>query len=193
MDEQDIDSWYISSARVFRAMGFFERYVNLPDADLARLLKSAVTQEWDSPFPDQAIVDRQAADMFLLMADRSRVWFGDLERVYRGADAYVGLLHEWSAISRGAFMPGGITETWKGDTGPVVVEFTIHGRKQRFIHGSGDFIDMSILGLINGLIAPSGYAFEACDNLGMPDFILVLSKAEKARLMTERNWRFVRV
>jgi hypothetical protein len=172
-------------------MGFFAQYGNLSEAELARQVKSAVARDWDTPFPERAMEDVQAADMFLLMADRNRAWYGDLERVYRGANAYVEVLREWSAISRGAFMPEAITETWKGDAGPVDVEFTLQGKRHRFMHTGGDMIDTRILALINRLIVPSGYAFEACDNLGMPSFILVLTKPEKARLTAERKWRFV--
>lgn len=191
MDEKEIDSWYIGSVRFFRAMGFFAQYGELSDADLARQVKSAVAREWDSPFPEEAVEDVQAADMFLLMTDRARVWFGDLECVYRDENAYVETLQEWSAISRGIFMPEAITETWTGEAGPVTIEFTLGGKGHRFVHNSGDMIDTGILMLINRLIAPSGYAFEACDNLGMPSFVLALTKPEKARLVAERKWRFV--
>lgn len=191
MGEKNIDDWYTSSAKFFRAMGFFTQYENLSDEDLSNQVKSIMVRDWDSPFPPRAGEDAQAADMFLLMADRARVWYGDLERIYRGANAYAGILQEWSAISHGAFMPEAIVETWEGDAGPVALEFTLGGKRHRFLHKGGDMIDMAILALINRLIAPSGCAFEACDNLGMPSFILVLTWPEKVRLIAERKWRFV--
>lgn len=191
MDEKDVDGWYFNSVKFFRAMGFFMQYENLSDEDLSRLVKSLVVQEWDSPFPPRAMKDAQAADMFLLTTDRTRVWQGDIERIYRGANAYVETLKEWSAISRGTFTPEAITETWEGDAGPVILEFTAGGKRYRFTHSGGDMIDMAILTLINRIISPSGSAFAACDNLGMPGFILVLTQPEKARLITERKWRFV--
>jgi hypothetical protein len=191
MGGKDVDGWYLSSVKFFRAMGFFVRYENLSDEDLSCLIKSIVVQDWDMPFPALAMEDAQAADMFFLTADRARVWYGDLERIYRGANAYAGTLQEWSVISRGTFAPEAITETWEGDAGPVVVEFTAGGKRYRFVHKGGDMIDMAIVSLINRIIAPSGSAFAVCDNLGMPSFILVLTQPEKARLIAERKWHFV--
>lgn len=193
ISEKEIDSWYASTVRYYRDMGFFSQQKDFPVDDLVRFVKSAVARDWDEPFPPKAVEDAQAADMFALMIDKDRVWYGDLERIYRGADAYVETLKEWSTISRGTFVPETMAETWKGDTGPVTIEFTFRGQRQRFTHSGGDFIDMSLLTLINRLIMRSGYAFEACDNLGMPGFLLVLTPSEKARLISERKWRFVKL
>src|SRR5438034_3717499 len=49
----------------------------------------------------------------LISIDSERVWWADLEDdVFLGENAYVGLFAEWAGISRGAFHPAAVEETW---------------------------------------------------------------------------------
>jgi len=50
-------------------------------------------------------------------------------------------------------------------------------------------LDPAIVRTVNDAIMDSGVRFEACDNLGMPDFIVALTPGEKAK-MAERGWEF---
>jgi hypothetical protein len=189
MERKDVKIWYVDAARYFRAMGFFSKYSGLSDEELASRLMDDVSREWDGPCPPGTEKDPQKADVYLLTTDRGRVWHGDLEFVYPGENAYVQFLNGLAAISRGAFRPIYATEEWKGERGPVEVEFTAGGRKYKFVHRGGDMLDPAIVRTINDSIKDSGVRFEACDNLGMPNFIVALRPDEKARL-GERGWKF---
>ncbi|WP_128567244.1 hypothetical protein [Methanocella paludicola] len=189
MEPEDLKSWYVDAARYFRAMGFFSKYSGLSDEDMAARLMDDVCREWDEPCPSGAEKDPQLADVYLLTTDRERVWHGDLEFVYPGENAYVQFLNELAAISRGAFRPLDVSEKWKGERGPVDVEFTAGGRRFKFVHGGGDMLDPAIVRTVNEAIKESGVRFEVCDNLGMPNFIVALTSDERARLAA-RGWKF---
>ncbi len=189
MERKDIKSWYIDEARYFRAMGFFSKYSELADEELASRIEDDVCRQWDEPCPPGAEKDPQLADMYLLATDRERVWQGDLEFVYPGENAYVQFLNGLAAISRGAFRPRDIVEHWKGGRGPADVEFAADGKRYKFVHKGGDMLDPSIIRIVNDAIRNSGNGFEACDNLGMPNFIVALTPDEKAKLAV-RGWKF---
>ncbi len=189
MEQDDLKGWYLNAVQFFKAMGYFSKYSASSDEELARLLQDAVCRQWDEPFPPGAENDPQLADMYLLSTDRERVWCADLESVYPGENAYVRFLNAMAAISRGAFRPQDITEHWKGERGPVEVAFNSNGKRYAFLHAGGDMLDPSIIRMINGAIKEAGIAFAVCDNFGMPSFILVLNRDERARL-TARRWKF---
>lgn len=142
------------------------------------------------PGPD---VSLQTADLYLLTTDRSRVWHGDLEFVYPGTtQTLVETLTDWRRISRGAFEPTDISETWQDERGPVAIDFTLNGTRQQLIHRGGDMLDpVHLLAAVNRMIADSGQQFVVCDALGMPNFIVALTDDEKARIQYERRWGFV--
>jgi len=100
----------------------------------------------------------------------------------------VQFLNGLAAVSRGAFRPIAVSENWKGER-KLDVEFSAGGRKYKFVHGGGDMLDPAIVRTVNDAIMDSGVRFEACDNLGMPDFIVALTPGEKAK-MAERGWEF---
>ena len=135
----------------------------------------------------------QLADMLLLLGDRRRVWWRDLEGVFAGEEAYVATLNEWVAISRGAFAPEEVVERWHSADGPADIEFTLGGRRHRVAHPNlrDDFLNIAIVSEINRLIGHSGYHFAVCDNLGMPSWVVALRREEEKRLRHERGWTFV--
>ncbi len=184
-----MDRWYTKAVKFFRGMGFFAKHSELSDKELALRLKDEVTRQWDEPWPPGAEKNPQTADMCLLSTDEERVWHADLESVYPGENAYVRFLDGIAVVSRGAFKPQGITEQWKGERGPVEVRFTVDGTSYTFVHKGGDMLDPSLLNVVNGAIKQSGVAFAACDNFGMPSFILALKRDEMARLAA-RGWEF---
>ncbi len=189
MEPNELERWYTSAVGFFRTMGFFPKYSGLTYEDLALRLKEDVNRQWDEPWPPGAEEDPQKADMYLLSTDPERVWCADLECVYPGENAYPKFLDGIAAISRGAFRPRDITEQWKGERGPVEVRFTVDAKRYTFIHKGGDMLDPSVIRVVNDAIKQSGTMFAACDNFGMPGFILALSRDEKAQLAA-RGWRF---
>ncbi len=189
MEPDELERWYTDAAGFFRTMGFFAKYSGTSDQELALRLKDDVSRQWDEPWPPGAEKDAQLADMYLLSTDGERIWCADLESVYPGEHAYVRFVSGIATISRGAFRPRDIVEQWKGERGPVDVLFTVEGQRYTFVHKGGDMLDPSIIRTVNSAIKDTGIVLAACDNFGMPSFILALNGDEMARL-TARGWRF---
>jgi hypothetical protein len=128
--------------------------------------------------------------MILLLGDRSRVWWRDLEGVFAGEDVYVTTLTEWATISRGAFAPEQIIERWHSDYGPADIEFMLVRQRYRVAHPNlrDDFLNIAILSDINRIIGDSGYHFAVCDNLGMPNWVVALTHEEEDCLRHDRGW-----
>jgi hypothetical protein len=187
-------AWLITSIRYFQTLGFYTEYLDLADDGLPDAIGEAVLWHWDGPLPPGEVArDVQLADMILLLGDRRRVWWRDLEGVFAGEDAYVTTLTEWAAISRGAFAPEELVERWHGEDGPADIEFVLGGRRHRVAHPNvrDDFLNIRVISEINRLIGDSGYHFAVCDNLGMPNWVVALTGEEEDRLRRERGWSFL--
>ena len=100
-------------------------------------------------------------DAFLLSFDETRVWAGDPEAdVGHGEQVYCEVLAEWSRISCGTFMPSEIEEHWESDRGPLVVSFSMQGKRYGLDPEWHDrWMDLTILAQINTLIAATGKQF----------------------------------
>jgi hypothetical protein len=186
--------WLVVSARYFQTLGFYTEHLDLPNDLLLDTIKEAVRWHWDGPLPPEEVAsDMQLADMILLLGDRSRVWWRDLEGVFAGEDAYVTTLTEWATISRGAFAPEQIIERWHSDDGPADIDFMLGSQRYRVAHPNlrDDFLNIAILSDINRLIGDSGYHFAVCDNLGMPNWVVALTREEEDRLRHDRGWSFL--
>lgn len=190
----DPRTWLITSARYFQGLGFYTEYLDLSDDALLYAVRQAVRWHWDEPLPPEEVSrDLQLADMVLLLGDRRRVWWRDLEGVFAGEDFYVTSLTKWSAISRGAFSPTQITERWHSDEGPADIEFILGGQRCVVTHPNqrDDFLNIAIISEINRFISDSGYHFAVCDNLGMPNWVVALTHEEEDRLRQDRGWSFL--
>jgi hypothetical protein len=186
--------WLLASARYFQGLGFYVEYLELPDDALLHAIREAVRWHWDGPLPPQEVArDPQLADMVLLLGDRRRVWWRDLEGVFAGEEFYVSSLAEWSAISRGAFSPTQITERWHSEDGPADIEFMLGGQRCVVTHPNrrDDFLNIAIISEINRLIGDTGYRFAVCDNLGMPNWVVALTREEEDSLRCDRGWSFL--
>jgi hypothetical protein len=91
MSQFDSQLWFLDAIRYFRDFGFFESN-HLPDEQLGERIKSYWHGEWNEYLA--GVSNRPSADQLLLVADTQRVWWHDLEGVYRGADYYVDVLKE---------------------------------------------------------------------------------------------------
>ena len=190
----DPRTWLITSARYFQGLGFYTEYLDLSDDALLYAVRQAVRWHWDEPLPPEEVSrDLQLADMVLLLGDRRRVWWRDLEGVFAGEDFYVTSLTEWSAISRGAFSPTQIIERWHSEDGPADIEFILGSQRFVVTHPNlrDDLLTISIISDINRLISDSGYHFAVCDNLGMPNWVVALTCEEEGSLRRERAWSFL--
>ncbi len=188
MNKSNTDEWWLQAVRYFRAMGFFARYHDLSDAELV----STLQRRYIDGYGEALNIDDPWADLHLLGDEHTRVWWMDTEAdVCRENHVYVESLQEWSAISRGAFHPENIRETWKSDAGPIEVTFDYQGQPVMLRPAyDGDWMDLHILARINRAITSTGMQFALYEQFDQTGFILVLTAAEKDRLHNERGWVF---
>jgi hypothetical protein len=170
-----------------RNVGFFDGRSET-DGELARSIDAQAESEYgETPNPADPI-----SELLIAALDHSRVWWGDLEADVHPSNAvYEGVIEEWSAISVGAFAPGGIEETWASDQGPVSVSMMIGNRplvvKPAYLE---DWIDPRILTPINATIAASGRQFELYRAFDQTLFLVALTPEEKRALERDRGWCF---
>ena len=131
--------------------------------------------------------------MELIVAERDtdRTWWHDLEAdVVDENQVYVSTIGDWAAISVGDFVPSEVAETWSTDSGPVTVAFSLDGQAHE-LHPAylEDWIDPTIVGQINDLIASSGRRFEIVKAFDQTAFVVALTKDEREALET-RGWCF---
>lgn len=188
MSQFNSQPWFLDAIRYFRSLGFFESH-SLSADELGEVIKSYWRGDWDEYLA--GVSDRPSADQLLLVADTQRVWWHDLEGVYRGANYYASALNEWAAISHGQFTPEHIRETWHGENGPAEITFMLNGNRQTFVHRSGDFLEHGILQLINQALANTSFHYEVATDYGDSNWITVLNQDEKKRLKAERGWHFL--
>jgi hypothetical protein len=200
-------NWILEAVRYYRRLGFFSQYSDLSDEALAEQLEALVEGEWAERFTasqsELRIEDEWSemlrspddvpyADLTLLRTDGTRVWWEDTEADVCAANrVYTETLRAWAGISRGAFSPQEITETWESEEGPITVRFTLDGH-ERVLHPeyADDWLDQRIVVPINRWIRKSGYAFEMYDAFDQTAFVVVLTPEEKRKLEQERGWRF---
>lgn len=108
--------------------------------------------------------------------------------VFRGDDAYVRILNEWAAISRGTFRPERITEQWHGYEGPVEVSFQLGGREITWSTDMVEWIDDGLLDTINRLIVPTGVQFSHFFTGDQSSFVVALTRGEREAIARERPW-----
>jgi hypothetical protein len=188
MSPFDSRLWFSDAIRYFRGFGFFAFYPG-SDKELAEVIQSYWRGDWDEFLA--GISDSPSADQLLLVADTKRVWWHDLEGVYRGANYYANVLNEWATISRGKFTSEQIQEIWQGENGSVEVTFTFNSNTYTFVHRSGDFLEHGILQLINQTLAHTPFHYEVANDYGDSNWIAVLNQNEKQRLKMERGWHFL--
>ncbi len=174
----------------YKEMGFFQS-MNVSEVEKTFLdnypMDFAADKEFD-PYQDNTYY-QLFADQFILQLDKSRVWMEDTEAdVGKGNDVYVKVLKQWAQISRGAFNPTDIVETWNTEEGPVKLQFILNGDKViLYPQYMNDFIDVGILKKINTKIAGSGYQF-AVVAIDQQVFVTALNEKELAKISNERLW-----
>jgi hypothetical protein len=119
------------------------------------------------------------------------VWWSDLEADV-GAEnhVYASTLEEWAAISKGAFAPQQIQETWDSGSGPVTIRFALDGETVELTpEYLEDWIDPRILTPINEQIADAERQFELFQAFDQSAFLMALTAKERAALEA-RGWCF---
>jgi hypothetical protein len=130
-------------------------------------------------------------DVFLLAHSQGDVWADDPEAdVCAENEVYSEVLPQWAAISHGAFLPGGITEYWANEFGPITLTFELEGQQASVSPGYlDDWIDLDVLRQINSLIVPKGRQFE-CAVDGNFALVLCLTSEQKTAMRVHRRFPF---
>ncbi|OCT16902.1 hypothetical protein A8709_00890 [Paenibacillus pectinilyticus] len=182
----------LDAAHYYRSLGFFEKDKNLTSQEYDNKFLEFYKgfKDWN-PF-DSTKYYNEFADLYLLEGDQDRVWLENTEAdVAKGKNVYVDTLKWWSDISRGAFLPSDITETWGTEDGPVTINFNMYGQK-RTLHPEVDYdyLDIGILKEINAMIKDSGYEFVAVE-IDEEVFVTVLKPEEKRKMEQDRYMEFM--
>ena len=195
-----------------RPLGFFSGRGQISNRALAREVHRSIQRQISredllNPMPDRPAnwwaVARTSDDALLssrieveLLAaaeDLDRVWWESLDQVLPHNAGYVKTLRRWSEISRGAFRPSNIDESWGDEWESVLVSFEHDGYPHLFTHltGYNNQLDTEALrDFLNPLIASSGIQFEIVDLHHIPNIVVALTAGERARLIHERGWTF---
>ena len=181
-------NWLVETIEDFRSLNFFERYRQLPTAELAALMNDRFEQEWGKE-PDPS---RKTSELLLLAYDEDRVWWNDTEADVCSENAvYTQTLREWGTISRGAFLPHDVKEHWETEQGPIEISCALNGRPVKLYPDyREDYIDLNLLPQINKLLEKTNMRFELYEPVDQTGFVVVLTDREKKMLQKKRHWRF---
>jgi hypothetical protein len=177
-DADMAEAWLVERVRGFRALDFFKAQSALGDDELADYLVRCQEEVGDPFYADDPYVGAQ-----ILLHDGSRVWFNDMEAdVCEENQVYAATLDELAEISRGAFAPTDIVETWESEIGPIRVEFSQGGERYAFEPDyEDDWIVFDFLKVLNKLLAPKGVAF-VTTGWDQRAWIAAVTTAERASL-----------
>jgi N-acetylneuraminic acid mutarotase len=175
---------FLDLVRLYRELGFFADKSGLSDDELTDHLNAQYRSVFHKDFePAESL-----ADLALLSLDKERLWWADLEDdVFPGRNAYVEILQEWAAISRGALQPADIVERWGRDNEPpVTISFRLGDRRHQLRTDIDEWIDLGLLEKINGFIRGSGLGFYTLATGDQSGAVIALTATEKARLQAAR-------
>ncbi|MEZ4867273.1 MAG: hypothetical protein R3C14_38470 [Caldilineaceae bacterium] len=181
--------WALEIVHYFRPLGFFADWARLSEDQLVTKLLAQRRWIWGFRDFDPSSIQEELG---LLSLDKERIWWRDLEaNVCAENQVYVTTLQEWSRIARGAFQLEHVQEQWASDEGPITLSLLLDGQPIT-LHPVfyGDWLDLNILSALNQLIRNRGTQFEVYAAFDQTAYVVLLTKAEKARLQAERGWRF---
>lgn len=179
--------WALEGVRYYRPLGYFSPRSAATDEDLASMVARRAQEEvgdnpyrLPGPYLDSILLQ---ADPALLYPPPDYEWDANAEN-QRHEEA----IQEWARVSRGAFRPQNVKETWAGVNGPVTIEFDHDGARQ-LIHADLNEIgpDRKILREINRIIEPSGYQFWTFGTDCVEGLALALTQDEANRIKEERG------
>ncbi len=208
--EKQLPNRLDDTVRDLRDLGFFANRADVDDRTLSSMVHLAITESlerrsFNSVIPGRAsgwvdlaqrysigLLKQPERDLLTLAEDRERVWWQDLDQVQPGQRPYARMIESWAAISRGAFQPTDVQESWGAEGESIYVTFKHAGSEQLFIHLTSHDTMLDTAGVravINPLIAATGVQFEIVGLRGTPDTIIALTAREREQLEL-RNWSF---
>jgi hypothetical protein len=200
-------AWQLEHVKFFRPLEFYRgKGEILGDAiDFAAMSDEEIAQSIFDHWGDLSNKKKgdTPGDQVALWSDSERIWSGDLEcDALEGNEAYVEVMGEWAAISRGTIKVGVVSERWElapededapegyGITEYVTLELEINETHHLWkIPHSNDWLNFGVLAHVNRLIAPSGMQFYSWDTGDQTACAVVLSPSEAARIVGAREAR----
>jgi hypothetical protein len=203
--EPDTEAWALANLPYFRCLGFFADLMDRSDPDvLAEIARRYVeaeelpyTKKGKLPPPWEIEVERPFADLRLLQYDYHRVWWEDTECVYPPEVlAYQDAVIRWGEISRGAFRPVDVRESWGGTDespeAPTVFILTETGTLTLTPVACNDWFDLTALVPINRYLdpGPGDIRLELYEPFDQTAFVVALTPHEREELRQTRGWSF---
>lgn len=183
------DEAHLSLIEYLRGLGFFADYAQHSSAEILEILRIPTELPNGDDLFFQDTIDSVSDEALFLLADWKRVWWTHYGiDILPDEDSYVEILSNLAAISRGAFNPQNITETWAEDESEITLSFELNGKQHELSPDANNHFDSLLVGEINDLIRESGRQFEQLSD--DPIAYVCLTLEEKARLVSERGWIF---
>lgn len=174
----------------FRDFGFFSEYGDDSPAQILEDLRKRSSEDADFVLFDDGGEGYQLEACFLA-SDTSRMWLENPSNLLQWDHSYSAVIKQWAEISRGAFVPYDVQETWETAAGPIKITFSCNGSLQTLTPKfSGATFDMGILDRINDLISTGGIQLESVKVDSEEVIVVALTGVEKQRLHQERGWKF---
>jgi hypothetical protein len=193
MSSELIENWLIDAVEFYYPRGFFRQVKGSQDDLLVKLLPHIEAQGEEEELT-QAELESPEFDLFLLSFDPMRTLYESMDfgaALGQGLNAYVDTVKALARISRGAFNPTNISESWESPKGPIRIHFEVGGQKKTLkVDLWGGMFDFRILLQLNLLLWDTPYRYEMAP---MDDilFVTVLTAAEKIELERLRNLAFM--
>jgi hypothetical protein len=193
MASEALENWLIDAVEFYYPRGFFRHVKGDIDDLLEKLLPHLEAQEEEGGLT-RADLETPELDLFLLSFDPMRTLYESMDygaALGPGLNAYVDTVKALARISRNAFLPSDITESWDGPKGPIRISFTLGGQKKTLkVDTWGGMFDFRILLQLNLLLWDTPYRYEMAP---MDDilFVTVLTAAEKTELERLRGLAFM--
>ena len=179
----------VTVARAFRAAGYFARYVEFPDEDLAR----ALVRAWEEYEGEDLIEETDEIDWKLVVLDSDRTVYDDTEAdVGAGNNVYVTYLRRLSKCSGGAFKITRVKEDWKSERGSVMVSLRLNDERRHLVLADcNDWIDPDVITGLNELLPRDGPRFFIVDTGGQSAIVTRATEAERQTLEGARSLRLL--
>lgn len=193
MASDQLENWLIDAVEFYYPRGFFRHVKGDIDDLLEKLLPQMEAQEEEGGLTS-ADLDSPELDLFLLSFDPMRTLYESMDygaALGPGLNAYVETVKALARISRNAFLPTEISESWDTPKGPIQIHFTVGGKKKTLkVDLWGGMFDFRILLQLNLLLWDTPYRYEMApmDNIL---FVTVLTAQEKTELERLRGLAFM--
>jgi hypothetical protein len=232
MEEPRFDADPAGWARRFHRLGFFRYGVARHAADPASGIEPAdgpeevarlLLQAWRKAWPGQTVAARAGsdalADLWLLSYDPYGTVVGDEESDVYPGDRLLQRLVEarLPRISRGAFIPSSVDETWRDDWDqdapvdgcacqpkgasrarvrpaegcphfPVHLSIEVDGKSHRTVPLRAGTLDLAFIQDVNGLVDPAGPGLYAFSDGGQGMYFAFLRADDARALVRDRGW-----